>query len=571
MHIHFRSISWKNFLSTGNAETVIELDSHDTSLIVGTNGAGKSTILDAITFALYNKPFRSINKPQLINSINKKDCLVTVEFRVGKNEYKVVRGIKPNVFEIYKNGEMLDQEAAAKDQQETLEKYILNLNFKAFCQIVIVGSASYVPFMQLTTANRREVIEDILDIGVFSTMSTLLKADASEARDELKDLNTKIRATEDKLCVLERAEAKARESTDGIIEELQTSIDETKKLIPDLKSDIEEIDEKIQTWKPKLEGEDETKAKQRKLLSAISKLEAQVDANNKEMSFYKKNDNCPTCGQTVDEVKKDECITRCESENEEHEEKIRKARAMVSKTESKLESYQKIHRFIREAESRRSRCESDIRSYEQAIVRDTERIGKLNVKKDDVDYTSEIEEINQELAEEEEEINKTKARIKILTECAKVLKDDGIKASVVKQYIPVMNKMINGYLQSMDFFVKFELDETFNETILHRHRDNHSYMSFSEGEKFRIDLSLILTWRKIAKMKNSVSSNLLLLDEVFDSSLDVGGTEEFSKLIAELGQDTNVFVISHKGDQLFDKFDRTLRLEKHKNFSRVVE
>lgn len=570
MHIHFKTIRWKNFLSTGNTFTEVYLDRHSNRLIIGENGAGKSTLLDAITFVLFNKPFRKVNKPQLVNSINNKHCVVEIEFEIGKNKYLVRRGMKPNVFEIYRNDDMLNQDAANRDYQEMLEKYILKLNYKAFCQVVIIGSASFVPFMQLSAAARREVIEDILDIKIFSSMNALLKDEVSENKNAIRDVDYERQLVEEKINMSKNTQKKLQQNADSLIADYQKKIEDTETQVLSIQEEVDLVASEVET----LNNEISDNAKVKSKISEIEKIQYQIDQKierlDKDIEFYDNNDDCPTCRQSIETYFKEEIKNKTLKKKNKYLDGLSELSIQYDKVHDRLNTITDTIKLIEEKNSFITDKNYQIRSHNNYIGELLSQIRKLNDDRKNIQDNHTLIEYEKKYNELKDQYNVLKDETNVLGIASHVLKDTGIKAAIIKQYIPVMNKLINGYLQKMDFFVKFDLDENFNETILSRHRDNFTYASFSEGEKFRIDLSLLFTWRKVAKLKNSTSTNLLIMDEVFDSSLDAGGTEEFLKLINELDEKTNVFIISHKGDQLFDKFANVLKFEKAKGFSRVA-
>jgi DNA repair exonuclease SbcCD ATPase subunit len=539
-------------------------------LILGENGAGKSTLLDAVTFALFNKPFRRINKPQLINSINNKHCVVEIEFQIGQNKYLVRRGMKPNVFEIYRNDEMLNQDAANRDYQEMLEKYILKLNYKAFCQVVIIGSASFVPFMQLSAAARREVIEDILDIKIFSSMNTLLKDEVSQNKNAIRDVDYDRQLVEEKIRMFEDTEKKLQQNADNLIADYTDKIDKTQTQIFALQEEVDTVAKEVE----ELNKEIEDKGKIDKKLKEIEKIQYQIDQKieklDKDIDFYENNDECPTCKQAIDQYFKEQINNETVEKKNKYKDGLEELSVQYNKVHDRIKIINETIKLIEEKNSSITDRNYQIRSHNSYIGDLLSQINKLNDDRKNIQDNNKLIEHQKKFGELKEQYEVLKDETNVLGIASQVLKDNGIKSKIIKQYIPIMNKLINSYLQKMDFFVKFDLDENFNETILSRHRDNFTYASFSEGEKFRIDLSLLFTWRKVAKLKNSTSTNLLIMDEVFDSSLDAGGTEEFLKLINELDEKTNVFIISHKGDQLFDKFQNVLKFEKYKSFSRIA-
>ncbi len=567
--IHFTKVRWKNFLSTGNAFTEIELDKNDSTLIVGENGAGKSTMLDALCFGLYGKPFRKIKKDQLINSVNGRDTVVEVEFTSKEHQYVIRRGIKPGLFEIIEDGVLIDQDAAARDYQEMLEKHILKLSMKSFTQIVILGSSSFVPFMQLTTGVRREVIEDLLDIRVFSSMALLLKDRVATNREEYKLNDRDIIYTNEKIKAQEKIRVELDEQRQEKIEDYKQRIEQAQSNIAredvraqDLNAEIEELIEKCGNHQS-------LSSRVHKILSLEKSLESKKTNARKTIKFYADNDECPTCTQHIDQHIKTEKIDEKEKVISEIEDALKKLAAELATTEASLQEVQTHQRTITNRQSVFASHQTAIAAYQKEISVYNKEIGNLN-KTNDVTSSSAVLTI---LREEHARFLEVKERIlreKEMYELATViLRDSGIKSRIIKQYIPVINKLVNKYLAAMDFFVKFELNESFEEKILSRHRDDFTYDSFSEGEKMRIDLALLFTWRSIARMKNSASTNLLILDEVFDASLDANGCDEFLKIIHEL-EGCNIFVISHKGDVLHDKFTNTIRFTKHKNFSRIV-
>ena len=554
--IHFENIRWKNLLSTGNQFTEIQLDKSPTTLIIGDNGSGKSTVLDALTFGLFGKPFRKINKPQLVNSVNDGSLLVETEFSIGSKSYKVRRGIRKNIFEIYIDGKRLNQDAKSLDQQEYLEKTILKLNFKSFTQIVLLGSSSFVPFMQLKATDRRAIIEDLLDIQIFSVMNVLLKIKVSENKEESFSNDV------------------AKELSSGKIDTTVELINDLKKTKTDQiqknRSDIEFNEEEIKKLNDAVEklldsiSNDNTTKELSKLQSFQQGIERNILKSESEIEFYEENDTCSICNQDLSDEHKTKMISEQHGKMHEGKNALVTLSDKIDKVKTKLDIVTKIQLTI-------AQQQNQVQAISQYINKLRQQITEIENREDDVDEKiKKLKELKEELKicnEKQEQLSFKKQ----LYETANVLlKDTGIKTRIVKQYLPIMNKLINKYLASMDFFVSFTLDEKFIEKIKSRHRDEFTYDSFSEGEKMRIDLALLFTWRTIAKMKNSVNTNLLLLDEVFDSSLDANGTEEFLKIINKLTGKQNVFIISHKSDLLCDKFNNTIKFEKHKNFSRIV-
>jgi len=569
--IRFTKIKWKNFLSTGGQFTEVKLDEHQTTLVIGENGAGKSTILDAICFTLFNKPFRSINKPQLMNTINGKNLVVEVEFYIGKKEYKIIRGMKPGIFEIYCNGDLLNQDAAARDYQKYLEEHILKLNYKSFTQIVILGSASFTPFMQLSLGNRREIIEDILDIQIFSVMNNVLKDKVVILKDKIKEIDDKIEVGKHKVKVQQEYINKLETDKKRQEQDVQHKISETNQEIIALSAEIETLTADYNTKEESVSDYEDQYNKKTELKSLYKKLTERINKAKCEIDFYHDNDNCPTCNQIISENVKTATIGKHETKITEVSDALNSISDSIETIEARITEIDVIKEEIFELQTKIVKINNSIiasQNYAKKLMADLDQDDtsdekileeKANLKalaKDIVLIANERSVLNED---------------KFYHEAAgTLLKDTGIKTKIIKQYLPVINKLVNKYLSSMDFFVHFELDETFNETIKSRYRDEFSYASFSEGEKQRIDLALLFTWRTIAKMKNSASTNLLLLDEVFDSSLDTNGTDYVMNLLNTLGEDTNVFVISHKGDQLFDKFKNIIKFQKYQNFSRLA-
>ena len=567
--IFFKKIRWKNFLSTGQHFTEIDLNRTDSTLIVGDNGAGKSTILDALSFALYGKPFRKITKGQLLNSINNKAAVVELEFKIGSHEYKVVRGIKPNVFEVWQNGKMINQDAAARDYQEMLEKQILKLNHKSFSQIIVLGSATFTPFMQLSAANRREVIEDILDIGIFSIMNSLLKEKVQKNRDDLQEAKYQVDLLEQKIELATQHRDQLAQLRSAEIEKLNGKIEEHNETITNATSEVESAMAKVVLINEEIGDKDSVGKK----IKSIEKLRTQLNDRYRSLAndiqFYEEHDNCPTCKQGIDEHFKHDTISSKKEKREELESATVQLDDQYKQVSERLSVITEKLNEISELNTQIALRNAEIQSAKRSIAQIQQEIddAKTAEKQDEADQIADLE--MSKVAQDKQYEALANDR-EVLGQASSILKDSGIKSRIIKQYIPVINKLINKYLAAMDFFVQFELDENFNETIRSRYRDAFSYASFSEGEKMRIDLALLFTWRAIAKLRNSVSTNLLIMDEVFDSSLDAGGTEEFMKIMESLVQDTNIFVISHKGDQLFDKFHSVIKFEKHQNFSRIA-
>lgn len=569
--ILFRAIRWRNFLSTGAHFTEVKLDKSPTTLIIGENGAGKSTILDAICFALFNKPFRSVNKPQLINSINQSKSVVEVEFSIGKKQYKIVRGIKPTVFEIYLNDELLNQDAASRDYQKYLEEHVLKLNYKSFTQIVILGSASFTPFMQLSAAMRRDIIEDLLDIKVFSTMNDVLKQKLTDIRAEISAidtnaeiLKTKVRLQHEYITKLEQDKKKKSDDIDVILQSANANVTAHVTII-DIKK------QEIVFMKNLIVDHNETLVKHKKLLGLKDKILDKKQKLEDEIQFYHSNDSCPTCNQALEENFKAGKI-------EIHDDKLKGINAGILDLDKQIKEVEERLELINKTKETIADINEEIVEVSTKLIAEQNYVAKLTVEKEnsnvgDTSIPAEKAKLKQ-LAQEV--VDLSNERIQKVDEkgyhevASLLLKDTGIKTKIIKQYLPVMNKIINKYLQSMDFFVHFELDEAFNETIKSRHRDEFTYASFSEGEKQRIDLALLFAWRTIAKMKNSANTNLLMLDEVFDSSLDSGGADLLYQILGTLDSGINTFVISHR-DLMFDKFRSVIKFQKINNFSEIVK
>ena len=569
--ITFQKVRFKNFLSTGNNFTEISLNDHKSTLIVGQNGAGKSTMLDAISFGLFGKPHRNINKPQLVNSINQKQSVVEVEFSVNNNNFKVVRGIKPNKFEIWKGDTMINQSSHSKEYQKILEQNILKLNHKTFHQVVVLGSSSFIPFMQLPSHSRRDVIEDLLDINVFSKMNQILKEKSTSLKEEIKDNDfqveinsTKLEGEKKYIRDISRINEDVRKEKEEIVNRWQKEKDSHVKSIAELNDKISENSVGLS------EGLSSTKDILISLQSSDTEIKTKIKALVKETKFYESNETCPTCDQHIDEELKSTKLKQASTVAAEFQSRLIEISAEQSKSTNTLAEYetrlQQNNNWQSEIQSHNeliNNCDREIKLAEQDIAELSS--DKSDLSKATADFESTKQKLD-ELRELKLTLNEQFQYNQIVLE---LLKDTGIKTKIIKQYVPVINNFVNQYLQILDFFVHFELDETFSETIKSRHRDAFSYDSFSEGEKQRIDLSLLFTWRQVAKMKNSVATNLLILDETFDSSLDQDGVENLMKILYTLGDDTNVFVISHKGDMLEGKFNNKLEFVKDKNFSKI--
>ena len=567
--IEFKSIKWKNLLSTGNNFTEVNLNGHDRTLIVGENGSGKSTILDALCFSLFSKPFRKINKSQLVNTVNCGDCKVELEFRIGKIEWKVIRGIKPNVFEIYKNGTLLDQSSATNDQQKWLEQNVLKMNYKSFTQIVVLGSSTFVPFMQLSAPGRRDVIEDILDIRIFSTMNLILKERIKLNKEEVFDVENAMSLLKDRVTVQKTLIEDLRKQSQSNVSHWNENIESLREQIDKAEEAVELDMREVDSLTFELsEGEDPTD-RIRKLRDFKVTFNSKIKDLKKEIKFFKGNASCPTCHQDIKFDLRDSMVSTDEdkiTKLDEALDKITKDHNMLSKD---LNERNEISTLIKESQIKIKQSLSDINWKTKKIKEIHKEIESIKTDDGSVDKEKDkLLKIIQQGREKEilrkEVINK-REDLKMVSE---FLKDGGVKSSIIRKYLPVMNDLINKYLQKLEFYVNFNLDDMFNETIKSRFRDEFSYASFSEGEKMRIDLALLFTWREIAKLKNSVNTNILILDEIFDSSLDSNGTQDFMKILYNITDGNNVFVISHKGEQIVDKFDNVIEFTKYKNFSK---
>ena len=568
--ILFEKIRWKNFLSTGNQFSEIDFQKNSTTLIVGSNGAGKSTVLDALTFALFGKPFRKINKPQLPNSTNERDCRVEVEFSINNTNWKVCRGIKPNIFEIHRGDKLLDQSAASNDQQKWLEQNVLKMNYKSFTQIVILGSSTFVPFMQLTAANRREVIEDLLDIKIFSSMNTIIKEKIRQNRESVKVLDLKKESLSDKVSMqqnfIEQLENTGKEKIEEKEEKIsQLLAEENDYMITNTKI-VEEQDDHNKV----LESYTGATEKLRKLGNLKGKISQKVSTITKEHKFFTENTVCPTCTQSIDEEFRINKINDAQTKAKELQSGYKELEEAIKGEEERERQFitlskeiTKLNNDISKNNTRIAGCQRQVRDLESEIQRITDQLANRNIEHDKLEtFKSDLQKTYDELVTYKDQINYYDFTYGLL-------KDGGVKTKIIKKYLPLINQQVNRYLQMMDFYINFTLDEEFNETIQSPIHEDFSYSSFSEGEKQRIDLALLFTWREVARFKNSVSTNLMILDEVFDSSLDSQGTEEFLKIIRYVIKDANIFVISHKTG-MEDKFENVLRFEKVKGFSAMV-
>ena len=567
--IFFKKVKYKNFLSSGNVFTEIPLNKNQMTLVVGENGAGKSTMLDAITFALFGKSFRNINKPQLINSINGKECIVEIDFSISTKEYKIIRGLKPNKFEIYCNNVLMNQDASVRDYQDYLEKNILRFNMKAFTQIVILGSSSFVPFMQLTAYDRRMIIEDLLDIQIFSSMNAVVKEKIAALKNEASDIKRNMETTKSQIELQKKYIEDAKKNNKDQVDAKQTELQKTKS---EIKTWIDRgilVTKHRDAMSKNLEEKlDVLQKKKRELDSLEVKIESNISKIKKNIKFFETNSTCPTCDQEIHN--KGEKVKEFTQEKKKYDQGLYSLQDQRDGIQAQLNKALETQRKINDHNSEMKSIEATVKQlmkYETKLKDELfELQNKKSVSDDILDISKKLVEKMEELEEQRKEFATKKQYIEV---ASTLLKDSGIKAKIIKQYLPIINKLVNKYLSAMNFFVNFEIDEEFKETIKSRYRDDFSYQNFSEGERMRIDLALLLTWRAVSKIKNSMNTNLLILDEVFDSSLDSSGTEEFMKLLTAIGSDVNIYVISHKGDVLMDKFLHIIRFEKIKNFSQM--
>ena len=569
--IHFKKVRYKNLLSSGNRFTTFELDRSNTTLIVGDNGAGKSTLLDALCFGLYGKGFRNLKKDLLINSINQKELVVEIDFSIGKRDYKVIRGAKPNKFELYTNGKMVNQDATMKDYQEHLEKNILKMSYRSFTQVAILGSANFTPFMQLRAVERRKLVEDLLDISIFSTMQDMLKKKVSQHNLEVKETSHEIDLLHERISGLNDQVNALQKNREVKIKKYESTVNETQNNINKILGEVDEKTQNVVEKKRFIKSKDSTESR----LKQATDLERQLETARKkaiaDVKFYEENDDCPVCKQGLDHDHKEKCI----KEREDKAEEITQALNDIDKTIS--ECHDEIQR-INVIQSEIDEIQREIGLLQTEVVSNQKYIKKLQGEIEDLQ--NEVvgdSDVHDRLTTSETDLDILEKKQETQTErqhyfelATMLLRDQGVRQRIIKQYVPIMNKMINKYLANLEFYVGFELNEAFEETIKSRFRDVFKYDNFSQGEKMRIDLALLFTWRAVARLKNSVNTNILILDEVFDSSLDSQGTDDFLKLLNTLNEKTNAFIISHKGDQLYDKFEEVIKFEKHKNFSRIA-
>ncbi len=568
--ILFKKIRYKNILSTGNTFTEIDLALHPTTLVIGQNGSGKSTFLDALSYALFGKPFRKINKPQLLNSINEKNLLVEVEFSIGTKEYLIRRGMRPNIFEIWQDEVMINQDAAARDYQEFLEKTILKLNHKSFCQIIILGSSTFVPFMQLPTWQRREIIEDLLDIQIFSTMNTLLKEKVSKNKTDVQEVKYQIDLIQEKIVLHRDMLKRIRKSNDDQVKELENKIADAEIKINDYESLVQDKMREEIELRESISDQTSVSKKRETAVGLLKAFNDKIKKLTNDIAFYHDNDNCPTCKQGINHDFKDETVEAKRKTLVETQDARAKLEIHLAEVDTRVSEISTILSNISAIQRKISEYNGHISSGNAYINTAKKELALLQTKNnDDSHEVAELEKLKVEWKEKEKLREELLIDKELLDVAAVLLKDGGIKARIIKQYIPVINKLINKYLAIMELPVGFELDENFDETIRSRFRDVFSYASFSEGEKMRIDLAILFTWRAVAKMRNSSNANLLMMDEVFDSSVDVTGTEQIASIVESISGDSNVFIISHK-ESLIDKFTNIIKFEKVKDFSRIA-
>jgi DNA repair exonuclease SbcCD ATPase subunit len=570
LHITFTKLRYKNFLSTGNSFTEIELNKSPTTLVVGKNGSGKSTMLDAISFGAYGKPFRKINKPQLLNSINGKNLVVELEFSTAGSEYMIRRAMRPNVFQIYRNGKLLPQDSLNKDYQEMLETSILKMNHKSFCAIVVLGSANFVPFMQQIPWHRRQIIEDLLDIQVFSAMNLLLRDRTTNNKNAITDVEHKIDIIRSRMDMNNQHVRKIKEDhrADIVVkkERIKKYVEEIRKQNKESKK----LEERRHEYQLKQKERDKMMHEGEKIHRAMTDLDSKIDTLKNEIEFYSCSDDCPTCKQAIEPTHKASMVDKKQKVVDKYTAAAADLKKKYDAIVKKADKYADLNNKLFQVSRRLGELGSSNASLKKFIEELKTEIEQTRTKMKDLHSEGNLKkELEGELSQAKVNKENLYEEREVLSIASSLLKDGGIKTKIIKQYIPIINKLINKYLASMDFFIDFTLNEEFEERILSRFRDEFSYASFSEGEKLRIDLALLFAWRAIAKMRNSASTNLLIMDEIFDSSLDANGTEEFMRIVQTLSKDTNVFIISHKTDTISDKFDEVLKFEKTKNFSKM--
>jgi len=568
--IIFENIKWKNFLSTGNVYTKINLSKNKNTLIIGENGAGKSTILDALTFALYNKPFRKINKGQLVNSINNKGAVVELEFSLYKNKYRIVRGIKPNIFEVYKNNDLINQNADSKDYQEYLEKHILKIGYKSFCQVVVLGSATFLPFMQLPAAQRREIVETLLDLQIFTTMNSVLKDKVQKNKEDFIRVEEQKRNIEEKIIIIKKYIEKREQESKESVEKKEKEIKKIDEIIISKKEELKKVEKEYHELSQDVSDDKKITNENTNLLLLREKINSKIDMVSEEITFLETNDDCPTCKQRIEESFKLESIGDKNDKLKEYKDGLFLLKEKIFNNEKEMQSLNESKEKLSKVKEQFRDISFDLSSTER-MKKSIEAEIKSIKKKESTISNEEIKDSEEELIKINDIYNELIKNKDLYSASSVLLKDNGIKSRIIKKYIPIINKLINKYLSDLNFFVKFELDEEFNEVIKSRHRDEFSYSSFSEGERMKINLSILFTWRMISQLRNSINTNLLIMDEVFDSSLDSEATEDFMKLLNEFGDKTNVFIISHKTEQLNEKFDNIIRFKKQKNFSKIVQ
>jgi len=565
--IHFKSISWKNFLSTGNTPIEIRLDKHPTNLIIGKNGSGKSTLLDALCFVLFNKPFRIIKKEQMVNTINNGDCSVTIEFSVGTKNYKVIRSVKPNKFEIYKDDVLVNQDASTIDYQKYLERNIMKLNYRSFIQVVLLGSSSYEPFMKMKSRYRREAVEEILDVRVFTLMDYNLRDQQRDLGKSVSDLRHSCDLIEQKVA-LQTEHLKSLKTRIGDAEESsRIKIEQNKEADRQYRQDLQQLNENIAKQQEIMKFKPDVDTKAKKLSKLESKIENNLETHKETLTFFETHDECPTCTQSIPKDLKSKKVEEEKNTITKLQSGLQDIMQEITKVESELTQMDVVSKKIQEMNINVAKIHSSL----EGIKKHSDDVELNTIDGQDSDkLEQELKDLSEQLDKQKTELNTLSTEKDYVDVIREILSDKGARAQIIKKYLPIMNQLINKYLQSMDFFVSFTLDEEFNETVKSRHRDTFSYNSFSEGEKMRIDLALLFTWRTIAKMKNSTNTNLLILDEIFDSSLDGSGTEDFFKILGTMSNE-NVFIISHKGDILFDKFTNIIKFEKEHNFTKLED